>query len=498
MRPAVNEVRLNMTDTTTWPTPDTTIMGAERTPAPKFPIELLGSFWSDWCKEQAKSRSCPVDFVVAGLFASASTLIGNARRAAPHANWLEPTHGWFAVVGDPSSGKTQGLKAALDIVRGFDDEMLAVRAARRLAHQKRVEEANLAKKAWKSAAAQASKEGRPPVPMPDAAVVRPFEDVERFVINDATVEKVARVLAVSAKGTLLERDELAGWLKSFDRYNGGGDRPFWLEAFNGGRYTIDRMGEPDPIVVERLSVGIVGGFQPDRLAEVVNGSDDGLACRFLYFWPSTVPDFRINAATIDNNRAVAALARLRSLDLDRDERGRGMPTAIPLTPGGIQALEVFGREMREEAAGAIGPLAGVYGKAAGSVLRLATILTSLKWAVNPGAAEPREIGEEAIAGACALMKTYFLEQAQRVFGEAAIPLVERDARTLASAILERQCRSFNARLMGRALRGRLLQAANMRAATTMLEELGWIKRSSPHPGTRQVDFDVNPALHRHF
>jgi hypothetical protein len=487
-----------MTDTTTWPTPDTTIIGAERTPAPRFPIELLGPFWSNWCTEQAKSRSCPVDFVVAGLFASASTLIGNARRAAPHANWLEPTHGWFAVVGDPSSGKTQGLKAALDIVRGFDDEMLAVRAARRLAHQKRVEEASVAKKAWKKAAAEASNAGQPPEPMPDAAVVPPFEDVARFVINDATVEKVARVLAVSAKGTLLERDELAGWLKSFDRYNGGGDRPFWLEAFNGGRYTIDRMGEPDPIVVERLSVGIVGGFQPDRLAEVVNGSDDGLACRFLYFWPSTLTDFRINAATIDNNRAVAALARLRSLDLGRDERGRGVPIAVPLSAGAIKTLERFGREMREEAAGASGPLAGVYGKAAGSVLRLATILTYLKWAANPEPAEPREIGEEAIADACALMKTYFLEQAQRVFGEAAIPLVERDARRLASAILEKPFRTFNARKMGRELGGRLRFAENMHSATAMLEELGWIRRSSPHPGTRKIDFDVNPALHRRY
>jgi hypothetical protein len=107
------------------------------------------------------------------------------------------------------------------------------------------------------------------------------------VTNDPTIEKVARLVLENPKGLMLLRDELSGWIGSLDRYGGaGGDRAFYLESYGGRPYAVDRMKDPEPIVVPSLSVVILGGMQPDRMVTLIfSGDDDGLAARFIYVWP---------------------------------------------------------------------------------------------------------------------------------------------------------------------------------------------------------------------
>ena len=44
---------------------------------------------------------------------------------------------------------------------------------------------------------------------------------ERLIVSDVTVEALTDRLFTSPAGLLLCRDELAGWLHSFDQYKGG-------------------------------------------------------------------------------------------------------------------------------------------------------------------------------------------------------------------------------------------------------------------------------------
>ena len=70
----------------------------------------------------------------------------------------------------------------------------------------------------------------------------------------------------------------------------GAIRAFFLEAWNGGAYTVDRVKHRgQPLRIPRTSVGIFGGMQPDRLREALAGADDGLAARFVYIWPDPPP-----------------------------------------------------------------------------------------------------------------------------------------------------------------------------------------------------------------
>ena len=52
--------------------------------------------------------------------------------------------------------------------------------------------------------------------------------------------------------------------QSFQRYSSGSDKPFWLEAYGGRAYTVERVGR-EPVAINQLLLSIVGGIQPDKL-----------------------------------------------------------------------------------------------------------------------------------------------------------------------------------------------------------------------------------------
>ena len=122
---------------------------------------------------------------------------------------------------------------------------------------------------------------------PKVTQVPPPPKPGRCIINDATPEKVAEILARDPSGALMVHDELAGWLDGFERYNSGQSaRALYLQCWNGGGFLKDRVGkgksDPDAeIRVDNLALGILGGIQPDKLAKLHDLTSDGLLQRFL-------------------------------------------------------------------------------------------------------------------------------------------------------------------------------------------------------------------------
>ena len=41
-----------------WPEPDLSILSDHRLPAPLMPLEVFGSYWSSWIRDQAEAKSC--------------------------------------------------------------------------------------------------------------------------------------------------------------------------------------------------------------------------------------------------------------------------------------------------------------------------------------------------------------------------------------------------------------------------------------------------------
>jgi hypothetical protein len=103
--------------------------------------------------------------------------------------------------------------------------------------------------------------------------------------HDVTIEKVAELLTDAApKGLLIVRDELLGWIQGMNAYRAGG-RAFWIEAYGGRPYRVERKSELHPISIPRLAVAVYGGTQPDKFSRLLQEGDDGLLGRFLLVWP---------------------------------------------------------------------------------------------------------------------------------------------------------------------------------------------------------------------
>jgi hypothetical protein len=229
--------------------------------------------------------------------------------------------------------------------------------------------------------------------------------------NDVTVEKVAELLAnASPKGLLIVRDELAGWVKSMNAYGGAG-RQFWLEAYGGRPYRVERKTNPNPIVVPRLVVSVYGGIQPERLRPLLQDVDDGLMGRFLWVWPEPVP-FHLGQYAPNVTLAIRALDRLRELDLFHGPSSE--PIIMPVVNEARQVVEDFGRRMQRQQLRASGPMRSTFGKARGQALRLALVIEMLWWCSDEGTSPPPKfISTKALRAGCQLVRHYFILMAER-------------------------------------------------------------------------------------
>ena len=99
------------------------------------------------------------------------------------------------------------------------------------------------------------------------------------------------LLQARPRGLALVADELAGLFLNMGRYSNGSDREFWLQAWNGRAFVVERQGRP-PVVLDHLLVGITGGFQPDKLVRCFSGDEDGMYARVLLGWPEDTPTVR--------------------------------------------------------------------------------------------------------------------------------------------------------------------------------------------------------------
>jgi len=482
------------------PEPDLTILLHQYLEAPKLPLELFGTYWSEWIRDQAEAKSCAPDYVAGGLLPGAGVLIGNARWASPWTGWQEPPVLWTDNVGNPSSGKSPGLDAIRDLIGSIEADANGNYKDELLTWDTQKREAKFRLDVWESTCKAALKDKVGTMPSrPTQTEEPPRPARKRIITNDPTVEKVARIVLENPKGLMLFRDELAGWIGALDKYGGaGGDRAFYLESYGGRSYAVDRMKDPEPIVVPALSLAIVGGIQPDRLATLVlSGDDDGLAARFLYLWPARTPPKRPQRPMPTG--AKAKLLMLFKLEERTDQNGNRIP--LPFDKEASEEIQ----EYRTQVAVAESEASGLYlswlGKLPGMAVRLATILEHLYWCGdNDTKPAPESISKTATVAAVAFLDAYAAPMARRCFGEAALPQIDIDARILARWIIANPATTINSRGLRRA---RILSAkADMtryEAALAELETAGWVRPiAAQHEfgGRKRKDWEVNQRLYK--
>jgi putative DNA primase/helicase len=466
-----------------------------RAKPPALPIDLLGS-WADWINQAAEAANAPSDYVVAALLAAASGAIGNARWAEAWEGWSEPPALWIAAVGDPSSGKSPSADLVFAGLRRIEAEELQAFEPIKQQQEAKREFAEAAAAQWKDSIKSAVKQGQTPPPMPDAAIVPEDLSPPRLLIQDTTPEALAGILRTNERGILSTRDELSGWLGGMDRYNAGGERAFWIEAYGGRPFRVDRKGSKS-FSIPRLLCSVFGGVQPDKFASLVaGGDDDGLAARFLWIWPEPRPFARPKRAA-DANRIFEAVKRLRSLPMIEGEHGP-QPFYVRCTDEAAALLEEWCAEQLGVTHHGGNLLRSWRGKGRGHILRLALVLEFLEWAFFGDTPPPASIGNAAMARAVALYAEYLVPMAQRVFGDAALPEPERDAGAIAQFIVATKLDAVNVRDIYRKRVGGITDAPRAHRAVDVLVDAGWIfdasTREGATSGRKRGDYQINPSL----
>lgn len=382
-----------------------------------FPTEVLAPSIARLIRSASSSLLVPPEFLGVPLMVLAGAVIGNAWEIELKAGWREGPNLYAAIVADPGAKKTPALKIAMQPVYAIQKSLHRAYQGKRAAYE---EERALWERTPKK------ERGAPPEE----------PGYQHAYTTDATTEALAEMLA-HGKGMVLVRDELVGWVRSMDVYHAGGkgaDRQHYLSMWSRAPIKIDRKSRPDPIIVDRPCLSVVGGIQPDILPDLVEheARDDGFLDRLLFAYPDLGGD-----RWTDDGVDEAALALVEGLFAKLyDLEGAEMPSGdvVPRVARLDAPAKVLWREWYDTHAAEYrddrlaSSLKGTWAKLPGQLARLALIL-HVTWAVDAGQPVAAQIPEATLAAAADLIE-FFKEHARAALAEVRTPRSALEDRVL--------------------------------------------------------------------
>ncbi|UNF29775.1 DUF3987 domain-containing protein [Bartonella krasnovii] len=264
-------------------------------PVDPFKVYLLPTPLIDYVYDVTDIQQSSIDFVAISALCGLAAVIGNGVRIAPkqHANWKIVPNLWGAIVGEPSTMKTDTMEAALTPLYAFQEEWHQEWVKQKKSQETKDILMELDKREKKKQAYKALKNQDEEQAL--ALLSKSLENKEtddddtlnkrRLIVNDVTVEKLGELLKENPRGLLMVCDELSVFLSTLERKEYQTDRAFYLTAFNGKKsYTYDRIGR-GTIHIPNATLSIIGGIQPSRIIPIIQAmhhgtNNDGLLQRF--------------------------------------------------------------------------------------------------------------------------------------------------------------------------------------------------------------------------
>jgi hypothetical protein len=291
-----------------------------------FPVSTLPASVEAFVTETSNAIGCDPSFVALPVLTLLGAAVGNTRRLRLKSTYEVPAILWTGVVGKSGTAKSPALRNALS-----------------MAHERE------------------SLLQRQPQP-------------QRFLVCDSTTEALAQLMASNPRGLLCVRDELAGWFASFDRYTArkgscSADQSFFLSAYNGDPHTVDRRtGDQRHLRIERASLWVTGGIQPEILARAMGRTEReaGLLARLLLVYPPSLPQRWSDDEVSPDTKAGfdAAVAGLFGLEGE---------ASVSLSPEAKQVWKEFHDRTAEEAVWLSADLTAAWSKFRDTALRIALI-----------------------------------------------------------------------------------------------------------------------------
>lgn len=474
-----------------------------------FDRSLLPSRLGPWAEDIAERLNVPLDFTAMPTIVAAGSLIGAKVGVRPqrHTSWTEAANLFGCIVGSPGMMKSPAVGEVFSPLRrldaaanqSYEAELSFFEDAQLVDKIVRDETQRRVRKAVKDGDIEAAHEIVAEHATPKPPVAR------RYLLTDATVEKLGEICSENPDGILFYRDELLTLLSDLDHPEKAVARGFFLTGWNGQDfYAFDRIGR-GTIRIPRVNLSMFGTTQPTRIANYVrrclSDKNDGMIQRLqLLAWPDVtnewadVDRYPHQKAKDDAFGCFEALAQLSPHrdDFDREllDDGSGMPF-LRFSGEAVDEFKsyrsVLEQEIRNE--DLTNGLSDHLSKYRGLVPRLALI----NHLAGDGAGE---ISGEAVATAIRFAD-YLRSHAQRVYGSMSV-----DNGAVARAILRRiDARDLKDGFTEKDIYSRhwtnLAKGERLTQALKMLVEYDWLEAEQVSTGGRpKTVYRINPRGRR--
>ena len=254
-------------------------------PVCDFPLHAFPKPFQQLISDVSKSLHVDPAISAGIILTVTSGTIGNSVRVLVKHGWNVPLFLWLIVVAPSGYGKSPAIRAYIDVLNKLQGN-----AWRRFQELLKEYEEELEKYE-----AQHKEFRRKKVPAcGDVPIAKkPIMPVlDHYLVSDATVAALARVLLAAQRGVLIHTDELAGLIKGMDQFKGGGkgnDRQFYLQLFDAQPWKIDRAKETQ--YIPNTGAALIGGIQNTIMPSIMSGDtfEDGLLPRFIMSCPDDKP-----------------------------------------------------------------------------------------------------------------------------------------------------------------------------------------------------------------
>jgi hypothetical protein len=336
----------------------------------QHPINAFPEYLQQIIYHYSEAKGYPTDFFIAGLLGAASTAMGRTVTLNT-GNYTAIPALWIIILGLRGKVKSEPLD---DAFAPLQDEQFRI-----------IQE-------WQQEKQQieAEREANPKAKIPDQ---KPFK---KIMVNDTTPEKLVISLADNPKGCGIVYDELAGFVRRFNRYNAGADEEMYLSMFNGGSVMRDRISETNAYA-RRTYLSIIGTTQPSVLKEV-----------FMSKIGKQYPNQHgINQVERDKYHRI--IRNLLGLVYDENNYHQ-----MSYTPTSYEIINTYQKSLIDiQNETESDDLRGVLAKMEIYLHRFCVVLQMLQMAITEDINDIYYVSNEAANGAVILTK-YFIDQTQKV------------------------------------------------------------------------------------
>ena len=329
-------------------------------PAPYVPppLDLLPSVLQDYVHAAAESLKRDVSFVFLPMLSAIGAAIGIARSILLKRGYIQPPNIWTGIINPTGTLKSASIEEGCFAVVEHEQEL--DRLNREAAEIYAEELAT-----WKAK----NKKGRGQKPKPP--------EIKTCLMDDLTIEALADRLQSNPRGVLVAKDEISGWLESFDLYHNtkGADVSRWQSLHTGAHFGIDRRTDNRHQRIWLPRVCITGGVQSKVFKRLMKEDyfERGLPARFIFAAPPPL-QLKWSDATIPEKlrQAVRELfEELWLLQPGRDDHGQLCPKLLRLTEEAREAYIPFYNECGVSALESDEYEAGAWSKLPGYAARFA-------------------------------------------------------------------------------------------------------------------------------